>query len=151
QQMIFAPDGKSLAGVPFFTDRSEHMLDVLGLDGKLRQEIPGTAQPYNLAFSPDGKTLAAAALGPILFIDPATGETSEREVARKPEKEKKPRPQNEAEKLFRAMEKKVSDAKAIQVAVDVHIRAIEGKENESKLGGKTIRRSGTLLMAKEDG
>lgn len=150
-QMLFAPNGKTLAGVPFFTDRSERMLDVLDLEGKLLQEIPGTVQGYVLAFSPDGKTLAAAAVGPILFIDPATGETSEPQVARKPEKEKKPRVQNDAEKLFRAMEKKITDAKALQVALDLEIRAIEGKEKESRLKDKTVKRKGALLLLKENG
>jgi hypothetical protein len=119
-RMVFAPDGKTLAGAPFFTDRmSERMLDVLDLEGKISQEIAGRGDwAGGLTFSPDGKTLAVINANTILFVDPATGE-SRRPPGGVPgqavKKEKKPREQNEAEKLFRAMEKKIKGAKALEI------------------------------------
>jgi WD40 repeat protein len=79
-QMFFAPDGKTLVGVPFFTDRSiirritRSTLEVLDLQGKIRQKIWGDY--VFVAFGPDGKTLAVTTgSGRLRFIHPTTGDT----------------------------------------------------------------------------
>jgi WD40 repeat protein len=60
-QLVFARDGKTLAGVPFFTDTSimrsmmRERLDILDLQGKIRP-IPGDVSFW--AISPDGQTVA---------------------------------------------------------------------------------------------
>jgi hypothetical protein len=79
--MVFAPDGKTLAGAPFFTDSGirsffRSKLDVFDLEGKISQEITWRDVSGPITFSPDGKTLAVlGASNNILFVDPATGET----------------------------------------------------------------------------
>jgi WD40 repeat protein len=78
-QVFFAPDGKTLAGAPFFTDKSilrsitRERLDVLDLQGKIRRKILGGIS--FMAFSPDGKTLAVTTgSGHFRFIDATSGE-----------------------------------------------------------------------------
>jgi WD40 repeat protein/outer membrane lipoprotein-sorting protein len=108
RQLVFAPDGNRLAGVPTFTRHRRRVLDVFDLEGNTRREIAWPFEYSTLAFSPDGKTLAAAWESPIVFVDPATG-------ARKNQ-------QNEADKLFRAMEKKITETKALKVVALVETR-----------------------------
>jgi hypothetical protein len=144
--MAFAPDGKTLAGAPGRTDDS---LDVLDLDGKIRQEVPGPSGISALEFSPDGKTLAVSGF---FFIDPATGEEKPPPgVKPAPVVKKKLGKQNEVEKLFRAMEKKLLEARAVKAAVTLEVKALKGREDESKLGGKTVKLQGSLLLKKEPG
>jgi internalin A len=57
---------------------------------------------------------------------------------------------NEAEKLFRTMEKKIKAADAIQVTVDIELRAIKGSEDESKIGKGVSKGKGTLLLTKDN-
>src|SRR5580704_17088785 len=57
---------------------------------------------------------------------------------------------NEAEKLFRDMEKKVKAANAVQITVDIEIRAIKGSESENKLKDKVFKAKGFLLMTKDN-
>jgi len=62
---------------------------------------------------------------------------------------------NEAEKLFRAMEKKITAADAIQVTVAIELRAIKGSGNESKLKEwrrllKVRKASGFLILTKDN-
>jgi WD40 repeat protein len=74
--LAFAADGKSLAGAPQFSAKTDKVTDVLDLEGKITREITGTNfYVKSLTFSPDGKTLAAI-LGDdtLRFFDPATGE-----------------------------------------------------------------------------
>jgi outer membrane lipoprotein-sorting protein len=58
--------------------------------------------------------------------------------------------ENEAEKLFRAMEKKIKSAKAIQVNADIELRAIKGREDDSKIGKGVSKSKGTLLLTKDN-
>jgi WD40 repeat protein len=144
--MAFAPDGKTLAGAP---GRTEDSLDVIDLDGKILQEIPAPSPISALQFSPDGKTLAVSGS---FFVDPATGkEKPPPGTATAPVVQKKPRKQNEAEKIFRAMEKKVLQARALKAAVSLEVKAIKGREADSKLGGKTVKYKGTLRLMREEG
>jgi WD40 repeat protein len=78
-QMVFAPDGKTLIGAPFFTDGSilrsmtRERLDLVDVQGKIRQKILGDVS--FVAFSPDGKTLAVnTGSGRFRLIDLASGE-----------------------------------------------------------------------------
>jgi outer membrane lipoprotein-sorting protein len=57
---------------------------------------------------------------------------------------------NEAERLFRAMENKIKSAKAIQVNADIELRAIKGREDESKIGDGVNKAKGTLLLTKDN-
>ncbi len=57
---------------------------------------------------------------------------------------------SEAEKLFHAMEKKIAAAKAIQVTVDIELRAIQGRSKESKIGNGVSKGRATLLLTKEN-
>jgi internalin A len=57
---------------------------------------------------------------------------------------------NEAEKLFRAMEKKIKAANAVQVAVDIELRAIKGREKETQLKDKVSKANGFLLLTKDN-
>jgi outer membrane lipoprotein-sorting protein len=57
---------------------------------------------------------------------------------------------NEAEKPFRAMEKKIKDADAIQVSDDIPIRAIKGREKDSKIGNGVSKGKGALLLTKDN-
>lgn len=55
--------------------------------------------------------------------------------------------ENEAEKLFRAMEKKIRAATAVQIIFDIELREIEAKE-ESK--DKVTKAKGVLLLTKDN-
>jgi hypothetical protein len=144
--MAFSPDGKTLAGAPGRTDDS---LDVIDLDGTIRQEIPGPKWIPTLQFSPDGKTLLVAGQ---VFVDPASGEEKPPPGAAPPRRaRKKPREQSEAEKLFRAMEKKILEAKTFKIDVTLHVKALKGKEDQSGLDGRTATYKGSLLLVKEGG
>jgi outer membrane lipoprotein-sorting protein len=57
---------------------------------------------------------------------------------------------NEAEKLFRDMEKQITAAKAIQVTADIELRAIKGREKESKIGDGVSKGKATLLLTKDN-
>jgi outer membrane lipoprotein-sorting protein len=48
------------------------------------------------------------------------------------------------------MEKKIKAAHAVQVAVDIELRAIKGREDESRLKGKVSRANGFLLWTKDN-
>lgn len=61
-----------------------------------------------------------------------------------------PAQDNEAERLFRAMENKIKSAKAIQVYADIELRAIKGREDESKIGNEVSKAKGTLLLTKDN-
>jgi outer membrane lipoprotein-sorting protein len=57
---------------------------------------------------------------------------------------------NEAEKLFRTMDKKVQAANAVQVTFEIELRAIKGREEDSKLKDKVSRANGFLLWTKDN-
>src|SRR5882762_623190 len=57
---------------------------------------------------------------------------------------------NDAEKLFRAMEKKIKSANAIQVSTDIELRANKGREDESKIGNGVSKGKGALLVTKDN-
>jgi hypothetical protein len=57
---------------------------------------------------------------------------------------------NEAEKLFRDMEKKITAAKAIQVTADIELRAIKGREKESKIGDGVSKGKGKRSRVEGD-
>jgi outer membrane lipoprotein-sorting protein len=61
-----------------------------------------------------------------------------------------PAQDNEAERLFRAMENKIKSAKAIQVSADIELRAIKGREDDSKIGNGVSKAKGTLLLTKDN-
>jgi outer membrane lipoprotein-sorting protein len=61
-----------------------------------------------------------------------------------------PAQDNEAERLFRAMENKIKSAKAIQVNADIELRAIKGKEDDSKIGNGVSKAKGNLLLTKDN-
>src|SRR5436309_10597282 len=56
---------------------------------------------------------------------------------------------NDAEKLFRAMEQKIKSAKAIRVSTDIELRANKSREEESKIGNGVSKEKGTLLVTKD--
>lgn len=75
--LVFAPDGKMIAGVPRFTRGLARFVDILNLEGKQSSyEITKNSYVRSLSFSPNGTTLAAV-LGndTIVLVDPATGRT----------------------------------------------------------------------------
>jgi len=77
RQLVFAPDGKALAGSPTFAKPTGKIVTFLDLDGKVVAEASGKSATDLMAFSPDGKTLAVRLLDnkrTLLFFDPATGE-----------------------------------------------------------------------------
>jgi outer membrane lipoprotein-sorting protein len=57
---------------------------------------------------------------------------------------------NEAEKLFRAMETKIKAASAVQITADIELRAIKGREEESKLKGGVSRAKGSFLWTNDN-
>lgn len=57
---------------------------------------------------------------------------------------------NEAEKLFRDMEKKIKAANAVQVTVEIELRAIKGREKESKIGDGVSKAKGSLVLTKDN-
>ena len=57
---------------------------------------------------------------------------------------------NEAEGLFRAMENEIKSAKAIQINADIKLRAIKGREGESKIGNKVSQAKGSLRLTKDN-
>lgn len=61
-----------------------------------------------------------------------------------------PAQDNQAEKLFRDMENKIKSAKAIQVNADIELRAIKGREDESKIGNGVSKAKGTLLLTNDN-
>jgi WD40 repeat protein len=75
--LAFAPDGKGLAGAPAFEDpRGKGAVTFLDADGKVTAEGAAGSAATQLAFSPDGKTLAVRLLDnkrTLVFLDPATG------------------------------------------------------------------------------
>ncbi len=58
--------------------------------------------------------------------------------------------ENEAEKLFSDLEKKIKAATAIEVTVEIELRAIKGRDEDSKLKDKVGRANGFLLLTKDD-
>jgi outer membrane lipoprotein-sorting protein len=56
----------------------------------------------------------------------------------------------EAEKLFHAMEKKIKAAKAVQITVDIELRAIKGQEKNFDLKGDPGKFKGFLLFTKDN-
>src|ERR1700730_8935350 len=56
---------------------------------------------------------------------------------------------NEAEKLFRDLERKIKAANAVQATVDIELRAIKGSEEDSKLADKVSKATGFLLLTKD--
>ena len=79
QALTFAPGGKTLAGVPLFEKptQKQNFLDILDTDGKFIKQVmdKNNRRILYLAYSPDGKTLAAVLLNhTLMFIDVATGE-----------------------------------------------------------------------------
>jgi outer membrane lipoprotein-sorting protein len=56
----------------------------------------------------------------------------------------------DAEKLFRGLENKIMDARALQINVDIELRAIKGREGESKLKDKVGRAHGILILTKDN-
>jgi WD40 repeat protein len=74
--MAFSPDDKTLAGAPIFDPRSDTILDLFDLEGKISHSLTNKSFATSLTYSPDCKTLAAVLFdNTVLFIDPATGET----------------------------------------------------------------------------
>src|SRR5436190_11228455 len=57
---------------------------------------------------------------------------------------------NDAEKLFRAMETKIKAANAVQVKTDIELRAIKGREDETKIGNGVSKGKGALLVTKDN-
>jgi hypothetical protein len=141
--VAFSPDGGTLA---VGTLRGLRFWDVKSGRPSPLQGPPVTV--WSVAFRRDGKTLATA------------------EAERKPEPEhggfgkfSKPRvrlwelpaslpvvQESEGEKLFRAMEKKISEARAFQVTVEVKIIA-ERDEKGKERGGQL---KGALLLTKDN-
>jgi WD40 repeat protein len=73
--MAFAPDDKALAGAPVFDPRSDTIVDLFDLEGKISHSLTNKSFAVSLTYSPDGKTLAAVLFdNALLLIDPATGE-----------------------------------------------------------------------------
>ncbi len=68
--VAFAPDGRSLAGAGWWKN-TIHLWE-LPNGRPLRSLLWGTS-PHDIAFSPDGKTLAATCESMIVLWDPATG------------------------------------------------------------------------------
>src|SRR5438309_317105 len=58
--------------------------------------------------------------------------------------------ENEAEKLFHAMEKKIKAANAVQVAVDIELSALKGQEKNFSLKGDPGKFKGFLLFTKDN-
>jgi outer membrane lipoprotein-sorting protein len=58
--------------------------------------------------------------------------------------------ENDAEKLFRDMEKRITAATALRVTFDFELRAIKGRAKESKLGSEVSKGTGSLLLTKDN-
>jgi outer membrane lipoprotein-sorting protein len=58
--------------------------------------------------------------------------------------------ENEAEKIFRDLEKKIKAANAVQVTVEIEIRAIKGREDQSKLKDNVSTANAFLLFTKDN-
>jgi WD40 repeat protein len=78
RRLFFSPDGKVLAGAPTFGDKNLTAVELLDLEGKIIRQINAAELLNDVAFSPDGKTVAIS-LGamPVQFLDPATGKDKE--------------------------------------------------------------------------
>jgi WD40 repeat protein len=75
--LAFAPDGKTLVGVPQFEKVGNTViLDILDADGKVVREVKmQSLRVISMTFSPDGKTLAAILSNhAVALFDPTTGE-----------------------------------------------------------------------------
>jgi WD40 repeat protein len=76
RSVAFAADGKMLAAIPLYVKTTPKIIDVFDADGKLVREVPmQSLKATDIAFHPDGKTLAAHLTNhSVAFFDPATGE-----------------------------------------------------------------------------
>jgi WD40 repeat protein len=71
-----SPDGKTIAGIPHYTQYTPKIVDFLDADGKLVRDVTFQSLKASApAFSPNSKTLAVHLNNnSVMFIDPATGE-----------------------------------------------------------------------------